>query len=164
MITATAEQLLTYVADLIETVEQYGATVLPPHDRPDVALEQDGADLVFELGTRLAVTRRSPDADLSLSERWTPQGSDVYVLGEYGYELRDHQLDYRRALHRHNVDYFLRNHDVTTHEHCEAMMGHEVCGHYAAGPVSGAIDGFFQLYAVWLARAKPDCSELRCLG
>ena len=164
MITATTDDLLTYVADLIETVERYGAILLPPNDAPDVALEQEMGDLVFELGTRLPVDRRSRHVDLVLSERWTSQGPDVYALAEYGYELRNHELDYRRALHRHDVDSFVRTHDVATHEHCEATMGHEVCSHYAGPPGSGAIDGFLRLYAVWLAGTKPDCSELSCLG
>lgn len=164
MIRATTDELLTYVADLIETVERYGATVLPPNDAPDVALEQDGNRLLLELGTRLPVDRRSKDVDLSLSERWTPQGSDAYVLDEYGYELRDLELDHRRALHRHDVEYFIRSYDVATHEHCEATLGHEVCSHYAGPPASGAIDGFLRLYGVWLAGTKPHCSSLRCLG
>ena len=164
MITATTDDLLAYVADLIETVERYGAILLPPNDAPDVALEQDADDLMFELGTRLPADRRSRHVDLVLAERWTLQGPDVYALAEYGYELRNDELDYRRALHRHDVDAFVRTHDVATHEHCEATMGREVCGHYAGPPVSGAIDGFFRLYAVWLAGTKPDCPELRYLG
>lgn len=164
MIIATTHELLAYVADLIETVERYGGTVLPPYDAPDVALEQDGDDVVYEIGARLPADRRSRDVDLILSERWAPQGTDVYALSEYGYELRDNELDYRRALHRHNLDYFLRTYDVATHEHCEATMGHQVCCHYAGPPLSGAIDGFLRLYAVWLAGTKPDCSQLACLG
>lgn len=163
MITATTDELLAYVADLIEMVERYGATVLPPFDAPDVALGEDRGDLVFELGTRLPGDRRARGADLVLSERWTAQGPAVYGLAEYGYELLDRDLDYRRALHRHDIDHFMRSHDVATHEHCEATMGHELCGHYAGSPVSGAIDGFLRLYPVWLAGTKPDCAALQCL-
>ena len=86
------------------------------------------------------------------------------MLVEYGYELRHLELDYRRALHRHDVEYFVRTFDVATHEHREAAMGVAACGHYAGEPVSGAIDGFRRLYNAWLSNAIPDCSQLRCLG
>jgi hypothetical protein len=164
MIAATTDELLAYLADLIEIAERFGATVLPPDDAEDVAWEQDGDDLVLDLATRLPAPRRSRHVDLVLQERWSPTARDEWVLVEYGYELRHHELDYRRALHRHDVGYFVRAHDVATHEHCEATMGHAVCGRYAGEPVNGAIDGFRRLYSVWLSNTKPDCSRLRCLG
>lgn len=164
MIAASTDELLTYLADLIETAERFGATVLPPGDADDVAWAQDGEDLVLDLATRLPAHRRSRDVDLVLQERWSPGTRDQWVLVEYGYELRHHELDYRRALHRHDVEHFVRTHDVATHEHCEAAMGHAVCGHYSGEPVSGAIDGFRRLYNVWLSNTKPDCSQLHCLG
>ena len=169
MIAASTDELLAYLADLIETAERFGATVLAPDD-PDVAWEQDGDDLVLDLATRLPAHRRSRDVDLVLQERWSPGTRDAqgaqgaWILAEYGYELHHRELDYRWALHRHDVEYFVRTHDVATHEHCEATMGHAVCGHYSGEPVSGAIDGFRRLYNVWLSNAKPDCSLLRCLG
>jgi len=163
MNTATTDELLTYLADLIETAERFGATVLPPHDADDVAWEHGDDDLVLDLATRLPVPRRSRDVDLVLRERWRPETRGGWVLVEYGYELRDHELDYRRALHRHDVEYFVRTHDVATHEHCEATMGHVACGHYAGPPVGGAIEGFSRLYNAWLSNTKPDCSRLRCL-
>jgi hypothetical protein len=167
MIAASTDELLTYLADLIETAERFGATVLPPGDADDVAWEQDGDDLVLDLATRLPAHRRSRDVDLVLQERWSPRtrdARDAWVLVEYGYELHHHELDYRRALHRHDVEYFVRTYDVATHEHCEATMGHVVCGHYSGQPVSGAIDGFRRLYNVWLSNTKPDCPQLHCLG
>jgi hypothetical protein len=66
----------------------------------------------------------------------------------------------RRALHRHDDEYFVRIHDVATHEHCESTMGHIACAHYSGLPVSGAIDGFRRPYNVWLSNGKPDCSQL----
>ncbi len=164
MIAASADDLLAYLADLIETAERFGATVLPPSDADEVAWEQDGDDLVLDLATRLPAPRRSRDVDLVLQERWRARARDEWVLVEYGYELRHHELDYRRALHRHDVEYFVRTFDVATHEHCEATIGLTVCSHYAGEPVSGAIDGFRRLYDVWLTNTKPDCSQLRCLG
>ncbi len=166
MIAASTDELLTYLADLIETAERSGATVLPPDDADDVAWEQDRDDLVLDLATRLPAHRRSRDVDLVLQERWSPSTRDprdAWVLVEYSYELHHHELDYRRALHRHDVAHFVRTHDVATHEHCEATMGHVVCGRYSGEPVSGAIDGFRRLYNVWLSNTKPDCSQLHCL-
>lgn len=164
MIAASTDQLLTYLADLIDTVERFGATVLPPDDADDVAWQQDGDDLVVDLATRLPSHSRSRAVELVLQERWSPTTRDELALVEYAYELRHHELDYRRALHRHDVDYFVRTHDVAAHEHCEATMDHAACGHYSGEPVSGAIDGFRRLYNVWLSNTKPDCSELHCLG
>lgn len=161
MITATTDDLLTYLSDVIETAERFGATVLPPNDAADVGWDQDDESLVMDLATRLPVARRSQYVDLVLRERWRPAGEDRWALDEYDYELRHHELDYRRALHRHDVDYFVRTYDVATHEHCEATMGQVVCGHYAGDPVSGALDGFMRLYDVWLENAKPDCLSRR---
>ena len=164
MIAASTDQLLTYLADLIETAERFGATVLPPHDADDVAWEQDGGDLVLDLATRLPAGSRSRHVELVLQERWSPSPRGDWALEEYAYELRHHELDYRRALHRHDVESFVRTHDVATHEHCESTMGHVACAHYSGEPVSGAIDGFRRLYNVWLSNGKPDCSQLHCLG
>lgn len=163
MIEATTEELLDYLADVIERAERFGATVLPPNDRETVAWERDGDELSMDLVVHPPVGSRSRLVEIALRERWRAVGGDRWELAEYGYELRDHELDCRRALHRHDVDRFVRTWDVATHEHCEATMGHAVCGHYAASPCRGALDGFDRLYELWLTGTKPDCSRLRCL-
>ena len=163
MIATSTDGLLTYLADLIETAERFGATVLPPHDADDVGWERDGDDLVLDLATRLPADSRSRVIDLAIQERWSPSSRDSWSLVEYAYELRHNELDYRRALHRHDVDYFVRTRDVAVHEHCEATMGHVDCSHDSGEPVSGAIDGFRRLYDLWLSNAKPDCLHLHCL-
>jgi hypothetical protein len=164
MITASTEDLLAYLADVIEVVERYGATVLPPNDGEEVQWARVGDDLVMDIEARLPASHRSADADLDLQERWSPRAPAQWILVEYGYDLRDRELGYRRALHRHDADQFVRAWDVATHEHCETTLGYAVCGHYAGEPAADAIDGFLRLYGEWLANAKPDCSELRCLG
>lgn len=163
MIEATTAELLGYFADVIERAERFGATVLPPNDRDEVAWERDGDHLVMNIGIRPAIGRRSRLVEIVLQEQWRALGGDRWRYVEYNYELRNHELDYRRALHCHAVEYFVRTHGVATHEHCEAFMGQELCSHYAGVPVEGALDGFSRLYDVWLTGSKPDCSALRCL-
>ncbi len=80
------------------------------------------------------------------------------------YEIRHHELGYRRAFHRHDAERFLRAFDVATHEHCEATLGHAACSHYFGDPVVDATDGFRRIYELWLTDEKPDCSILPCLG
>jgi hypothetical protein len=153
VITASTGELLGYLADVIAEAERYGATVLPPDDGDEVVWANDGDGLVMDVAP----------VDLVLQERWRPHGRD-WLMAEYGYELRHHQLGFRRALHRHDEEYFVRTHGVATHEHCESTMGHETCGHYAGEPMRGALDGLMRLYSVWLTGRKPDCSTPRCLG
>jgi hypothetical protein len=165
VIEATTDEILGYLADVIERAERFGATVLPPNDAETVAWERDGDDLFMDLAVHPPVGRRARLVEIVLRERWRAVGSDRWELAEYGYELRHHELAYRRALHRHDVDYFVRTYGVATHEHCEATMGNPVCGHYLANPpCRGALDGFDRLYGVWLTGTKTDCSQLRCLG
>jgi hypothetical protein len=83
---------------------------------------------------------------------------------EYAYELRHHEIGYRRAFHRHDEAYFVRKHGVATHEHCEATMGVEICSHYYGKPVVDAFDGFRRLYELWLTDLRPDCLALTCFG
>lgn len=106
----------------------------------------------------------SRGADLELFERWQLIGRDQWACAEYKYELRQHAVGYRRALHRHDEDHFVRLHGVVTHEHCEATMGVMACGHYYGHPVADAFDGFRRLYDLWLMDQAPDCLALTCLG
>jgi len=162
---ASTDDLLAYLADLVEELERYAVTLLPPDDSDEIALGQDpSGGLVIDLEGRLPVARRSRDVDLELFERWQSVGPDQWACVEYTYEIRHHELGYRRALHRHDEDYFVRMYGVATHEHCEATMGVEACGHYYGQPVADAFDGFRRLYSTWLADQKPDCLALICLG
>ena len=165
MILATSDDLLAHFADLVDELERYAVTLAPPADSDDVAIEEedDGTLVVLAQG-RLPMPRRSDDVHLVLHERWRPVGGDLFTCAEYQYELRHHGLDYRRALHRHDEEYFVRKYGVATHEHCEATLGIEACGHYFGEPVADASDAFRRLYNLWLTDEKPDCRSLRCLG
>lgn len=163
MIEATTDELLDYLADVIERAERFGAAVLSPNGAETVAWERADDELSMEITVHPPVGSRSRLVEIALRERWRAVGGDRWELAEYGYDLRDHELDYRRALHRHDVDHFVRIYGVATHEHCEATMGNPACGHYLANPCRGARDGFDRLYALWLTGMKPDCSQLQCL-
>ena len=164
MIEATSGELLDYLADVIERAERFGATVLPPNDAETVAWEREAANLAMEIAVRPPVDRRSRRVEIILRERWRSAGRDRWELDEYAYELQDQELGYRRALHRHHVEEFVRAHGVATHEHCEVTIGSPACDHYAPDSACrGAIDGLDRLYGTWLSGTKPDCSRLRCL-
>ena len=162
MIEATTAELLDYFADVIERAERYGAVVEPPYDALEVEWRRSGEHLLMDLDVRPRFDRPT-SVQITLRERWQPIGQDRWELAEYGYELRDFELDYRRALHQHDSDYFVRRFGVATHEHCEAVMSSETCGHYAGAACYGAVDGLERLYVVWTSGQKPDCSRMRCL-
>lgn len=165
MTLASTNDLLAYLADLIVELERYAVTLLPPDDSDEITLgqEPDGST-VIDLEGRLPNSRRSKDVGLDLFERWQRFGGNEWLCVEYRYELRNHQIGYRRAFHRHDEEYFVRMYGVATHEHCEATMGVEVCGHYSGQPVSDAFDAFRRLYDTWLTDRRPDCLALNCLG
>jgi hypothetical protein len=161
---ATEDALLTYLADLVEEIERFAVTVLPPNDSDDVSLgrDDDGA-IVIDLECRPPLSRRSADVLIAVFERWRQTGSGRYERVDYSFEIRHDELQYRRAFHRHDSEQFLHAFDVATHEHCEATIGHAVCDHYFGEPVVDAHDGFMRLYELWLSDEKPQCSALRCL-
>jgi hypothetical protein len=162
---ASTDELVTYLADVVEELERYAVTLLPPDDGDEIILgrEPDGS-LVIDLEGRLPASRRSRNVDLELFERWQHVGRDQWACVEYRYEIRHHEAGYRRALHRHDVADFVLAFGVVTHEHCEAAIGVTECGRYFGRPVVDALDGFRRLYEIWLADHKPDCSALPCLG
>jgi hypothetical protein len=161
---ADGDALLTYLADLVEEVERFAVTVLPPNDAPAIELgREDDGSLVIDFECRPPIGRRSAPVDMELFERWRPVAADRYERSEYRFELRDHEHSYRRAFHRHDVDTFVTAFDVATHEHCEATLGHVACAHYAGDPVTDAFDGFRRVYELWLSDETPDCAALTCL-
>lgn len=163
MTPVTEAELAAYLAAAVEWGERHTITFVGIDDGLTLGREPDGA-LVIDLEGRLPAAPRTRPAELEIFERWRTTPGEGLVRVEYAFELRHRTLDYRRALHHHDEPYFVRHHMVATHEHCEATMGHVVCGHYFGFPVQGAIDGMTRLYDLWQSGAKPDCSGLRCLG
>ena len=100
MTLASASDLLTYLADLIETLERYAVTLLPPSDAYEVGLEQEpDGSLVIDIEGRLPASRNSKDVDLRLFERWREVDQDAWLCVEYRYELRHHELHYLSLIH-----------------------------------------------------------------
>lgn len=165
MIGASTEELLDYLAELLERMERFAVTAIAGDGDEEIGWPQDEAGrLVMDVYGHLLAEPHAEPAELVLQERWHPEGHGAWRLGEYGYELRHRSLDYRRAFHHHDEEHFVRAFGVATHEHCESTMGRAACDHYAGEPVRGAIEGFERLYAIWLTGEPPDCSTLRCLG
>lgn len=162
---ASADALLSYLADLVEQIERLAVRVLPPNDADEIEVgREDDGSLVIDLECRPPLPRRSAEVEIRIFERWRPIEHDRYERVDYRFEIRHHALGYRRAFHRHDAEHFLRAFDVATHEHCEAALGYATCGHYVGEPVVDATDGFRRVYELWLTDEKPDCSTLSCLG
>lgn len=165
MTPVTTDDLLTYLADIVERLESLSVTLLPPNAGDELELgQEDDGSLVIDLEARLPVARRSRDVELDLFERWDSAASDTFERTAYRFELRHHGLEYRRAYHRHDVDHFVRSFDVATHEHCEATLGVATCSHYHGAPIPDAFRAIDRLYDLWLTDTTPDCSVLWCLG
>jgi hypothetical protein len=161
---AREDALLTYLADLVERMERFGIAIVAPNDDElELGREDDGC-LVIDIQAIPPMARKSAAVEFDIFERWRPLGGGDYERVDYSFEIRHHELQYRRAYHRHHAEYFLRAWDIATHEHCQATMGVAACGHYYGEPVGSAWDGFWLLYDLWLSGAKPDCSVLHCLG
>ena len=91
-----------------------------------------------------------------------PAGPDVYARTRYEYELRDEARGYRRALHLHSPESFMRAYLVVVHEHCERPIGAKTCEHHEGSPVKDAFAGVGALIDAWTGD-PPDCRRLRCL-
>jgi hypothetical protein len=161
---ATSDELLTYLADLVEEIERMAITVLPPNEKDEIELGRDpDGSLVIDIECQPPASRRSAAVNIDIFERWRSIGQGQYERSDYKFELRHNQLDYRRAFHRHDAEYFLAAYDMATHEHCEVTLGHVACAHYGGDPVVDAHDGFARIYDAWLTNAKPNCPALPCL-
>ncbi|MFN8518985.1 MAG: hypothetical protein U0667_06260 [Chloroflexota bacterium] len=163
MTSLTVRDLEFALAKLIDLMERFGAVVMSPDGGDDVVVAHEPSGrLRIRLQARLSASR-SGDAGIDVIELWGPASPGMWDRVEYAYELRDHRLGYRRALHKHDVGCFVRRYDVVTHEHCESTIGVALCPHFTGEPVRDAADGFLRLYGQWLENSPPDCTALRCL-
>ncbi|MEZ4595406.1 MAG: hypothetical protein R3C32_00465 [Chloroflexota bacterium] len=162
MTTRSDRDLDLSLVEVIDLMERFGAVVVSPDGQGDATVAHEPSGLLrIRLEARLS--SRSGDADIELIELW---GQPARTRG-IGWSTRTScaiaRLGYRRAFHRHDVNFFVRRHDVATHEHCESTIGGVVCHHSAGEPVHDATDGFLRLYGQWLQNSPPDCAALRCL-
>jgi hypothetical protein len=157
------DDLASHLIEIVEWGDRFAISWIAVDEELVLGRESGGA-LVVDLEGRLPTKPRAQPVALDVFERWEPAPGGGYERGEYKFELQSHELDYRRALHAHDADYFIREFQVATHEHCESTMGVVACSHYFGFPVGHAIDGMSRLYDIWLTGDKPDCSALRCLG
>ena len=161
MTPVTQGDLADYLVRFVEWAERLAITVI---DADPLLLGQEpGGTLVVDLEARLPARPRARAAELQLFERWRPLAHHGLVRVEYKFEMRHHEMSYRRAFHHHDEEHFVRKYGVVTHEHCEATLGVTPCGHYFGYPVRDAFDAVTRLYDAWMSGAKPDCSALRCL-
>ena len=67
---ATEDTLLAYFADLVETIERFAVTVLPPNASDVISLGRDRERLLLiDLECRPPVSRRSAAVDIDIFER-----------------------------------------------------------------------------------------------
>ncbi len=152
-----------YVARLVELFERYGVALTKPGpgDSAEI-LEADDGSLSFELIGALPDGRQPPRSTIEIRERFHPTEAGRFERVGYGYELIDHERDFRRAYHLHDPAWFERQHLVVVHEHCERPINAVACRHYQGSPIRDGYSGALALIDAWMAE-PPDCSELRCL-
>lgn len=150
-----------YVADVVELLERYGASV-DEDPEPFINASPSGARW-FEVRAVLPDGRTPPRSIVEVREVWQPVAGGSYQRREYEYELLNRDRDARRAFHLHDRDVFVRLFDVVVHEHCEQPIGRSSCDHYAGQPVRDAFAGVELLVGTWVDPDEPDCGALTCL-
>ena len=161
MIRASRQELGGYVRDLVATMERFGST-FHDIDLLELRAHRDGT-VRLDLTADLPWGPAAITPTVRMREVWRPEGVESVELAQYAYELLHPPLDYRRALHLHQPEAFLRAFGRPEHEHCEAPVGWAACEHVAGEPVRGAIDGFRRLLEVFVTGEPADCRALRCL-
>ena len=137
-----------------------GAHCCLPNDADEIELgREDDGSLVIDLECRPPRPRRSADVEIEVFERWRPIGPDRFERVDYRFEIRHHELRYRRAFHRHDAERILRAFDVATHDHCEATLGHATCARDVDDPAACASDGYRRVYELWLSESLRITTE-----
>ena len=86
MIVASTEELLDYLAHLLERMEQLAVTAVAGDRDEEIAWlqDQDGR-LVMDVYGHLPAEPHAEPAELVLQERWQPEGHGLWRLRDYGY-------------------------------------------------------------------------------
>jgi len=150
-----------YLAEVAELLERYGAVVDPEID--SVILASPSGARWFQIRAALWDERTPSRSIVELREVWRPSADGPYERSEYLYELLDHERDFRRAFHLHDVATYIRRFRVVVHEHCERPVGSTSCHHFAGVPVRDAFAGVELLVGAWVDPEIPDCGALTCL-
>jgi hypothetical protein len=155
---ATLDQLRVYLGRLAATLWNYGGEFPQPTLDPYT----DGSvGFSFEAVLAGALTPRP--TVIKLAEVWEPVRPGEYARVEYAYDFIEHPMGRRRAFHRHDEEHFLRRFGVAVHEHCEEVLAHPTCDHYAGLPIGGD-EAIRRFMLVWGQAGPLGCSQLPCLG
>jgi hypothetical protein len=156
-VSESLQQVASYVGGLAVYLRNLGAEV------PEPFLERYGTG---EIG--FAITGELPGSDdpkpavITAQEIWNPVAAGRYEPAEYAYDLIDYPANRRRAFHMHDVPAYLARLGVTTHEHCEEVLGKPTCDHYLGLPVYSGYEGLNALLAAWSDPGLLGCARLRC--
>lgn len=123
----------------------------------------DAANVVVSVSASLPGPVAPAATEVVLQELWEPTPGKRYRRVEYAYDFIDHPLRRRRAFHAHDVQHFIAEFDVVTHEHCEEILGAPACDHYFGLPVD-AYDAIRRFALLWGRPGPLGCNELRCMA
>ena len=160
----TYDEVADYLTRVAMLLERNGVTLRVHEGKAlDLNEREVTGELSFELCGDLPDSQRPSRSELVVREKFQLAAPDDYVRVAYAYELLDYALDFRRAFHLHDPEWFEREFLVVVHEHCECPIGHVLCGHFEGSPIKDAYGGVMTLMDTWCTE-PPDCSQLQCLG
>jgi len=149
-----------YVASLAQRVATTGADVVVPR----IEYTRGALSAQLFVDGELPGSGIPRTSMIHVVERWSRSYLDrPWRLDEYAYELLDHERDLRIAFHLHDAEWFVANHRVVVHEHCERPIGVSRCQHYAGTPIAGGFEALDRLMAAWVSDSVEDCSLRTCL-
>ncbi len=151
------QQVASYLGGLAVYLHNLGAEV------PEPLLDRyDTGEIGFAITGELPGPEGSRPAVITAREIWEPAGAGRYERAEYEYDLIDCPANRRRAFHMHDVPAYLARLGVTSHEHCEEVLGRPTCDHYLGLPVYSGYEGLNALLACWSDPGPLGCARLRC--
>ena len=151
------QQVASYFGGLAVYLRNLGAEI------PEPVLDRyDTGEIGFAMTGELPGPDEPRPAVVTAREVWEPAGAGRYERAEYEYDLIDYRANRRRAFHMHDVPAYLARLGVTSHEHCEEVLGKPTCDHYLGLPVYGGYEGLNALLACWSDPGPLGCARLRC--